>query len=140
MYIASNTNSSVDHHRLDYVILELTPELAQKLLKYREVLEAAKKIDDNLLCVEYFNYLATFGVSNFEIGDDWVRVPNEDAVIEDKDFGGVEAPTMKINDGGIIWAASPKNGNGEIIESEELDWVQIEAVARGEDPFDEVSE
>jgi hypothetical protein len=131
MFIACNTSG--EEGSPHFALIELTPEIAAELLKYRSVVEQARKFSDRLHCVEYFESRVTWGDTNLDIGDAWVRVPSENAV-----HGGDEhrvcAETIKITSTGVLWSASPKHSNG-YFETEELAWDDIDAVAAGNNPF-----
>ena len=77
-----------------------------------------------------------WGETDLEIGDEWVRVSDENAVYGDDD-NPVCAETIKATGRGVLWSAWPENSSG-YFETEELTWRDLDAVAAGINPFKSV--
>ncbi len=135
MFIACNTSSSLEISGVEYAIMAITPAVAKTLLSYQPIYDIAKKFDRQLYCLEFFSLLVSYGNTELEIGDEWVKVDKFSDVDTTKPDSSVSSATMKITSGGIIWSASPKHANGAYVETEELTWDDIAAVAKGENPF-----
>jgi hypothetical protein len=116
--------------------VELTPEYAALLLAYRPVFEAAQAFNDNLYCLEFFHYEAEWGtwpydwkVEELEADyGEWYAAPDRAFEKERTD-----CDTLKIVRGGVMWAASPKHGSGNM-ESETVTWDWLEAISGGVQP------
>ena len=128
MFIACNT--SAEEGGPQFALIELTPAIAGELLKYREAVQQTGKFG-SLCCVEYFESRVTWGETDLAIGDEWVRVPDQNAV-----HGGdpVCAETIKATGGGVLWSAWPEHSSG-YFETEKLTWRDLEAVVAGRNPF-----
>jgi hypothetical protein len=85
MFIACNT--SAEEGSPQFASIELTPQIAAELLKYRSAVEQARKISDGFYCVEFFESRVLWGDTDLNIGDEWVQVPSGNAV-----YGGDEYP------------------------------------------------
>lgn len=131
MFIACNT--SAEEGSPQFASIELTPQIAAELLKYRSAVEQARKISEGFYCVEFFESRVLWGDTDLNIGDEWVQVPSGNAV-----YGGDEYPicaeTLKATITGVLWSAAPKHSD-RYFETEELAWEDLEAVAAGHTPF-----
>jgi hypothetical protein len=133
---------------LSHAVLSLTAGDARRLLAYRPVWEAVRGHDVDLYCLEFFDYRVTY-LDSFR--DDFPGDPDTDAdtwylarpgtraaadAAQERDEAiGVAAPTLKVTRDGVLWDASHKHTGGSW-ETPELSWEQLEALARGETPFE----
>jgi hypothetical protein len=97
-----------------------------------------EKGNPELYCLEYFDWRVQYGrtlkndVLNESLDHEWKQSDQEYPKLNE--WNKVSAPTLKVTQDGCLWAAYPKHGTQEF-ETPRITWGEIEAVARGENPF-----
>ena len=139
----------------NYAVQSLTLKQARNLLSLRKLWRDVHKKQQQLYGIDIFDYLVEYGpaiagAEDVETRTDgacraaWQRlVLANGAPFPDnaRIFSGTQYPTcadsLTLTGDGIIWSASPKHSEGRF-ETPVLLWKQLEAVARGRNPFDTV--
>ncbi len=124
----------------EFATVEMRPEVARELLRYRPLYQQVAAHDASLYCLEFFDGRAVYGSGFDSIGGtditgsaDWYTSQSDPGLNE---VTGVAAATLKVTGQGLLWSASPRHGDG-YFETPELTWGQLESLAEGGAPFDE---
>lgn len=123
----------------DHALLVLKPTLARQLLEYRPVYRYVHDHDSTLFCLEFFDSTVQYGslFEHLEIDEEitdgkWLSCSGDPKL----SAYPVEAATLKITGTGVLWSASPKNGEG-YFETPEITWEQLEDIVfHYKDPFE----
>ena len=123
----------------DYARLKLTKVLAKWLLSFRPIFENVRLVSSNLYAIEIFDYEVDY--TNDSPGGVFDDDPE---VSEGTWFAGktgrrlgiveVDVPTVKVTDNGVLWSASPHNGEG-YFETPQLSWADLEMFLAGSCPL-----
>lgn len=129
--------TTADSYFYGFTWLELTPEVARRLLSYRTFFEQVRGHDGRLYCLEFFDNTVAYGkgftsAAIEDVGSGcWQEVPGDPGLLAG---WPTCAETLKVTDSGVLWSASPKHSDGSF-ETEEIAWDDLDAAARGEHPF-----
>ena len=92
-------------------VVDITPEVARKVLERRKAFLALKETDKEALCSEFWDNTPDFikddGVdADFDYPDEWREAKEEESFGEP---ARVEGAKIIIYDDGCVWSASPKH-------------------------------
>ncbi len=138
MFLVCQTTDDIGGY--EFAAVEMTPEVARELLRYRPLYQEVAAHDASLYCLKFFDGRAADG-SGFDhiSGTDltgssgWYASRSDPGLDEGSD---VAAATLKVAGQGLLWSASPRHDNG-YFETPELTWGQLESLSEGGAPFDE---
>lgn len=112
-----------------YAVLHLTVVLAQTLLGYRPHFDGIKKDDDQIYCIEYFDWTLLYVDDLLDVDTSEVDFEQECWFLHDGEPrtypAVVSVSTVKVLDNGILWSASPKHTDG-YVETPVLTWESLE--------------
>ena len=128
-------------HECDWAILKITPKLRQKLLGYKATCSDAKKQNEDLYEMEFFDYTPDFirdtesleefiadGTDVFRLNShDWLKKEGPLPLRSYLHINAqrVDATTIRISEAGFRWETTPKHC-GFTIETTLIEWEALD--------------
>jgi len=147
MKIISSTNSNnADYNGdMDYLVIEISSELAQNYLKFRDEIERFKEKygEHNVLCIEIWD-----GFDAFEYTDELDEVLDEidtywfvpDSFdVPDEHIQRTDLHTCRVYDNGLTFRCYERHGN-TAVDSPRIRWEHIEQIAEGKKELEKIEE